>query len=67
MSIDLFLAMGRDRISTQRAQETVDQAHNAKYKTALNLLRLAYSRAEKLNLEVLVRHDSLPQAKEHAG
>lgn len=65
--IDMLLAMGRDRISTKRAQEIVDQAHNAKYKDALNLLSFAYSRAEKLNLEVLVRHVRPPQGKGYAG
>lgn len=65
--IDMLLAMGRDRMSTQRAQEIVDRAHNAKYNDALNLLRYAYSRAEKVNLEILARHDCPPKAIEHTG
>jgi hypothetical protein len=47
--IDLFCVLGRDgRIATAKAQEIVDRAHNSKFQEALELLRLAYSKAAKL-------------------
>ncbi len=50
--IDLVCTLGRDgKISTQKAQEVVDAAHNAKYKEAVELLRFAYSKAAKFHLE----------------
>ncbi len=49
--IDLLCILGRDgRITTQKAQEIVDRAQNAKYKEAIELLRYAYSRAAKSRL-----------------
>ncbi len=51
--IDLLCILGRDgRITTQKAQEIVDRAQNAKYKEALELLRFAYFKERKLRLEV---------------
>jgi len=50
--IDLLCVLGHDgKISTQKAQEIVDRAHNAKYKEAVELLRFAYSRGAKLRLD----------------
>jgi hypothetical protein len=66
--IDMLCIFGRDgRIATPKAQEIVDRAHNAKYKEALQLLGLAYSKAEKLNLEVFAHHECLAKTKEHTG
>ena len=38
--------------STQKAQEIVDAAHDNKYSEALELLRLAHSKAAKLRSEI---------------
>ena len=47
--IDLLCAFGKDgKVSTQRAQEIVDAAHEHKYSEAVELLRLAHSQASKL-------------------
>jgi hypothetical protein len=46
--IDLLCLLGRDgTITTQKAQEIVDRAQNAKYQEAIELLRYAYSRATR--------------------
>ncbi len=50
--IDLLCALGRDgKITTQKAQEIVDRAHNAKFKEATQLLQYADARAAKLRLD----------------
>ncbi len=50
--IDMLCAVGRDgKITTQKAQQIVDAAHNNKYKEALELLRFAYSKAAKFRLD----------------
>ncbi len=49
--IDLLCVIGREgRITTQRAQQIVDAAHNRKYSEALDLLRAAQSKASKFRL-----------------
>ena len=49
--IDLLCAFGKDgKVTTQRAQEIVDTAHEHKYTEAAELLRLAQSQASKLRL-----------------
>lgn len=49
--IDLLCAIGREgRITTQRAQQIVDVAHNRKYSEALDLFRAAHSKASKFRL-----------------
>lgn len=50
--IDMLCVLGRDgKISTQKAQEIVDRAHNSKYREAVELLRFAYSKAGKASFE----------------
>jgi hypothetical protein len=66
--IDLLCLLGRDgRISTQRAQEIVDRAHNAKFKEAIELLRYAYSRAAKLRLDGPALAQCPPRNTDGAG
>jgi hypothetical protein len=49
--IDLLCAFGKDgKVTTQKAQEIVDAAHEHKYAEAVELLRLAHSQASKLRL-----------------
>jgi hypothetical protein len=49
--IDLLCAIGREgRITTQRAQQIVDAAHNRKYSEALDLFQVARSKASKFRL-----------------
>lgn len=49
--IDLLCAFGKDgKVTTQKAQEIVDAAHEHKYTEAAELLRLAHSQASKLRL-----------------
>ena len=49
----LLCTVGRDgKISTQKAQEIVDAAHDNKYSEAIELFRLAHSKAAKLRSEV---------------
>lgn len=51
--IDMLCALGRDgKITTQKAQEIVDRAHNEKYKDARRLLSAAHSRAVMLRPDV---------------
>jgi hypothetical protein len=50
--IDLLCLLGRDgRITTPKAQEIVDRAQNAKYQEAIELLRYAYSRVARSQLD----------------
>ena len=64
--IDLLCVLGRDgRISTQKAQEIVDRAQNAKYKEAIELLRFAYSKAAKVRLEPLASSDAQRKEEHH--
>lgn len=64
--IDLLCILGRDgRITTQKAQEIVDRAQNAKYKEAIELLRYAYSRAAKLRLDGAASGDHPRKENEH--
>jgi hypothetical protein len=47
MLIQMLCFIGRDgKLSTQKAQEIVDKAHNEKYKKALDLLSIAYRKAK---------------------
>jgi len=49
--IDLLCAFGKDgKVTTQKAQEIVDAAHEHKYTEAVELLRLAHFQASKLRL-----------------
>jgi len=49
----LLCTMGKDgRISTQKAQEIVDAAHDSKYSEAIELFRLAQSKTAKLRSEI---------------
>ena len=49
----LLCTVGREgKVSTQKAQEIVDAAHDNKYSEALELLRLAHSKAAKLRSEI---------------
>ena len=49
--IDLLCAFGKDgKVTTQKAQEIVDAAHEHKYIEAVELLRVAHSQASKLRL-----------------
>ncbi len=51
--IHLLCTVGKDgRISTQKAQEIVDAAHDNKYSEAIELFRLAQSKAAKLRSEI---------------
>lgn len=64
--IDLLCILGRDgRITTQKAQEIVDRAQNAKYKEAIELLRYAYSKAAKLRLDGAASGDHPRKENEH--
>jgi hypothetical protein len=64
--IDMLCALGRDgRITTQKAQEIVDRAHNAKYQEAIELLRYAYSRAGKFRLSAVASSERPPKENEH--
>jgi hypothetical protein len=64
--IDLVCALGRDgKISTQKAQDVVDKAHNAKYKEAVELLRFAYSKAAKFRLEMPASEDHARKEEHH--
>lgn len=66
--IDLLCVLGRDgRISTQKAQEIVDRAHNAKFKEAVDLLRYAYSKAARQHFEVPASGESVSKNTERAG
>jgi len=50
--IHLLCTVGKDgRISTQKAQEIVDAAHDNKYSEAIELFRLAQSKSAKLRSE----------------
>jgi hypothetical protein len=50
--IDLLCLLGRDgRITTQKAQEIVDRAQSVKYQEAIELLRYAYSRVARSQLD----------------
>ena len=48
--IDMFLALARGQLNTQKAQEIVDKAHNIKFKEAAELLRYAHSRMTRIGL-----------------
>jgi hypothetical protein len=50
MLIDMLLALARGQLNTQKAQEIVDKAHNAKFKEAVELLRYAHSRVTRMGL-----------------
>jgi hypothetical protein len=64
--IDLLCAVGRDgRITTQKAQQIVDAAHNNKYKEALELLRFAHSKAAKLRLDLPASGDGHAKGGPH--
>jgi ribosomal protein L22 len=48
MLIDMLCIMGRDgKLSTQKAQEIVDKAHDEKYQEALDLLTIAHRRGKR--------------------
>ncbi len=65
--IDMLCLIGRDgRLATPKAQEIVDRAQNEKYREAIQLLRFAYSKVPKLNLNFLTRPEPQVKAKEHA-
>ena len=64
--IDLLCTVGRDgKITTQKAQQIVDAAHNNKYKEALELLRFAHSKAAKFHLEFPVPSDASTKGGAH--
>ncbi len=64
--IDMLCALGRDgKINTQKAQEIVDRAHNAKYKEAVELLRFAFSRGAKLRLDGTTLGDESRKEEHH--
>jgi hypothetical protein len=64
--IDMLSILGRDgRITTQKAQEIVDRAQNAKYKEAVELLRYAYSRAASLRLDGAASGEQSRQEERH--
>ena len=47
MLIQMLYFIGRDgKLTTQKAQEIVDKAHNEKYKEALDLLSIAHRKAK---------------------
>lgn len=64
--IDLLCQLGREgKITTQKAQEIVDRAHNAKYKEAVELLRFAYSKTAKVSFESLASGDGQRKEEHH--
>lgn len=64
--IDLVCQLGREgKITTQKAQEIVDRAHNAKFKEAVELLRFAYSKAAKFRFEPLAPGDGQRKEEHH--
>lgn len=66
--IDMLCLIGRDgRLATPKAQEIVDRSQNEKYREAIQLLRFAYSKVPKLNLNFFTRPEPQAKAKEHAG
>ncbi len=64
--IDMLCALGRDgKITTQKAQEIVDRAHNAKFKEAAQLLQFAYSRAAKVRLDAAASGEQTRKEERH--
>ncbi len=64
--IDMLCAVGRDgKITTQKAQEIVDRAHNAKFKEATQLLQYAYSRAAKSRLDAAASGEQTRKEERH--
>jgi len=59
--IDLLCTVGKEgKLTTQRAQQIVEAAHDKKYTEALEILRAAHTKASKLRLQV-------PDHGEHRG
>ena len=53
MVIDLLCTVGRDgKVSTQKAQEIVDKAHDEKYQEALDLLTIAHTKGKRFRWTV---------------
>lgn len=66
--IDLLCVLGRDgRFTTQKAQEIVDRAHNAKFKEAVQLLRYAYSNAASRYFETPASAEPASKNAERTG
>ena len=64
--IDLLCVIGRDgKITSQKAQQIVDAAHNNKYKEAMELLRFAHAKAAKFHRELPATGDG--QVREGAN
>ena len=62
----LLCTVGREgKVSTQKAQQIVDAAHDNKYTEALELLRLAHSQASKLRLEVTTHGERRGKGEHH--
>lgn len=66
--IDMLCTLGRDgKMTTQRAQEIVDRAHNAKFKEAVELLRYAYSKAAVRHFETSASGEPALKNAERVG
>ena len=64
--IDMLCTVGRDgKVSTHKAQQIVDAAHDNKHTEALELLRLAHSQASKLRLEVTTHGERRGKGEHH--
>ncbi len=61
MLIDLLCTVGKEgKLTTQKAQQIVEAAHENKYTEALEILRAAHAKASKIRLE-------MPDQRERRG
>jgi len=58
--IDFLCVMGRDggRLSTPKAQQIVDKAHEHKYREDLELMKLGYDKAPKFRVAMPAGHEA---------
>ena len=64
--IDLLCTVGKEgKLTTQRAQQIVEAAHDNKYTEALEILRAAHAKASKLRLQAPDQSDRQGKEKHH--
>ncbi len=66
MLIDLLCTVGKEgKLTTQKAQQIVEAAHENKYTEALEILRAAHAKASKLRLEMPDKDEPRGKGERH--
>ncbi|MFZ0962050.1 MAG: hypothetical protein WAO35_14195 [Terriglobia bacterium] len=64
--IDLLCTVGKEgKLTTQKAQQIVEAAHDNKYREALEVLRVAHTQASKLRLQVPTQGERRGKGERH--